>query len=70
MNTATNINRINARTLMAGALLLAGQEAMALGFEKPEYTVVYKEGDIEYRQYEPYLVSEYVVVADSWKPVQ
>jgi hypothetical protein len=64
MNTAININRFTVRTLMAGALLLAGQTALALGFEKPEYTVVYAEGDIEYRQYEPYLVSESVVVAE------
>jgi hypothetical protein len=63
MNTATHINPLTTRTLMAGVLLLASQQALALGFEKPEYTVVYKEGDIEYRRYEPYLVSESVVVA-------
>lgn len=48
--------------VVIAALLLAGPTAMALGFEKPEYTLVYSEGDIEYRQYESYLVSESVVV--------
>lgn len=32
-----------------------------MSLEQPDYTVVYKDGDIEYRQYEPYLVSETVI---------
>jgi hypothetical protein len=50
-----------ARAVFLAASLFAGQSAMSL--EKPEYTVLYMEGDIEYRQYEPYIVSESVVVA-------
>ena len=47
--------------LLGSALLLAAQAAWSIGFEKPEYTVIHKQGNIEYRQYEPYLVSESVV---------
>jgi len=32
-----------------------------MSLEQPDYTVLYKEGDIEYRQYEPYLVSETLI---------
>lgn len=32
-----------------------------MSLEQPDYTVIYKDGDIEYRQYEPYLVSETVI---------
>lgn len=32
-----------------------------MSLEQPDYTVLYKDGDIEYRQYEPYLVSETVI---------
>ncbi|MGI9291544.1 MAG: SOUL family heme-binding protein [Gammaproteobacteria bacterium] len=53
-------------SLFATVLLLAGGNAMSL--EKPEYTVVYKEGDVEYRQYEPYLVAETVISnSDNYK---
>lgn len=32
-----------------------------MSLEKPSYTVLWNHGDIEYRQYEPYLVSETVI---------
>jgi len=40
-------------------LIFAGESAMSL--EQPNYTVVYKDGDIEYRQYDSYLVAETVI---------
>jgi hypothetical protein len=39
--------------------MFAGEVAMSL--EQPDYTVVYKDGAVEYRQYEPFLVSETVI---------
>ena len=38
---------------------LGGNSAMSL--EKPDYTVLHKEGGIEYRQYAPYLVIETII---------
>ena len=32
-----------------------------MSYEQPDYTVLYENGDVEYRQYEPYLVSETVI---------
>ena len=52
-------NKLARRALMLTALLITGENAMSL--EQPAYTVLYKDGDIEYRQYEPYLVSETVI---------
>jgi len=48
----------------AGALLAAAATYLALnliGLEQPTYRVVYESGGIEYRQYDPYLVSETVI---------
>ena len=45
--------------LMVG-FLFAGETAMS--YEQPDYTVLYTDGNVEYRQYEPYLVSETSVV--------
>jgi hypothetical protein len=52
-------NNLTGRAMMLAALLITGENAMSL--EQPDYTVLYKDGDIEYRQYEPYLVSETVI---------
>ena len=50
--------------LIIGALVLAVfayAVFSVIGLEKPVYTVLYKSGDIEYRQYSPYLVAEAVI---------
>jgi hypothetical protein len=47
------------KALMLASLLFIGESAMS--YEQPQYTVVYKEGNVEYRQYEPFLVSETVI---------
>ena len=41
------------------SLSLLGERAMS--YEEPQYTVVSTEGDFEYRQYDPYRVSETVI---------
>ena len=57
-------NQLKFRLWLAAVLLGLAQTAVALTFEKPEYTVVHTEGDIEYRLYKAYYVSESVVVAE------
>ena len=47
--------------------VLMSNEAMAI--ESPQYTVVYTDGLVEYRQYEPYIVAEtFVDNSVSYKP--
>jgi len=47
--------------IVGAAAIFTGETAMSL--EQPEYTVIYKDGDVEYRQYEPYLVSETIIAS-------
>ena len=56
--------RFGALTL-AAAFLLAGETAMS--YEAPRYTVLYTDGEVEYREYDAYLVSETVVKASSYR---
>jgi len=45
------------------ALLFISGKALAI--ESPQYTVLYEDDVVEYRQYEPYIVAETVVVSSS-----
>jgi hypothetical protein len=54
-----DLRLVTAQSMVIALFLFAGERAMSL--EQPEYTVLYEDGDIEYRQYEPYLVAETVV---------
>lgn len=58
MSTQHSRSNVTRAALLAG-LLFTGESAMSL--EQPTYDVVYRDGDIEYRQYESYLVSETVI---------
>jgi hypothetical protein len=50
------------------AAIFKGETAISL--EQPEYTVIYKDGDVEYRQYEPYLVSETIIMKTALSNMQ
>jgi len=50
---------MKANTLIFLLAVLSATQVMAL--EKPQYKVLYADGNIEYRQYKPYLVAETVV---------
>ena len=60
MNTVSNSKHLSALGLM---LLVISAEALAL--ESPQYTVVYEDERVEYRQYESHLVAETVVEKSS-----
>jgi hypothetical protein len=62
MSNLTKNNRIS-RSLALVTLMFTALSAAA--FEKPEFTVIHTDGDIEYRHYEPYLVSDSVVEVSS-----
>lgn len=49
--------------LIASLLILSGTTVMAL--EEPDYLVLQKMGDIEFRQYDPYVVAEVSVTGAS-----
>lgn len=52
------IRQTRQMVLIAG-VLFAGESAMS--YEQPDYTVLYEDGNVEYRQYQSYLVSETVI---------
>jgi hypothetical protein len=54
-----NRARTTSRMVLIAGFLFAGESAMS--YEQPDYTVLYENDDVEYRQYEPYLVSETVI---------
>ncbi len=54
-----NRARTTSRMVLIAGFLFAGESAMS--YEQPDYTVLYENGEVEYRQYEPYLVSETVI---------
>jgi hypothetical protein len=54
-----NRTRTTSRMVLITGFLFLGESAMS--YEQPDYTVLYEDGDVEYRQYEPYLVSETVI---------
>ncbi len=47
--------------LMAGLLSLSLLGERAMSYEEPEFKAVKTKGDFEYRQYDPYLVSETII---------
>ena len=47
--------------LLSGLISLSLLGERAMSYEEPQYTVVQTDGEFEYRQYEPYRVSETVI---------
>ena len=54
---------MKANTVIFLLAVLSSTQAMAL--EKPQYEVLYADGNIEYRQYQPYLVAETIVTDET-----
>lgn len=54
-----NRARTTSRMVLIAGFLFAGESAMS--YEQPDYTVLYENGEVEYRQYETYLVSETII---------
>ena len=50
------------RLFLIALTLLAGPAAMAL--EEPDYEVLLRQGDVEFRRYEPYIIAEVTVNGD------
>jgi hypothetical protein len=48
----------NSKPAFAVSLVLLLMSTKAIAIESPEYTVIYKDDVVEYRQYEPYIVAE------------
>ena len=59
INGKSRAGRMATQLALMVSFLFAGGTAMS--YEQPDYTVLYIDGDIEYRQYEPYLVSETLI---------
>ncbi len=51
--------RTSSQMVLITGFLFTGESAMS--YEQPDYTVLYEDDTVEYRQYEPYLVSETVI---------
>lgn len=63
---AAQLQSKTARLVMASVALFSGGTVMS--YEQPDYTVVYEDNGIEYRQYDAYLISETVVnTADGYR---
>ena len=55
------ITRFNLKLGVTLSILTILMSNKALAIESPKYTVIYKSEDVEYRQYEPYVVAETIV---------
>ena len=62
---ANNKYTLSKVVLMAGFLSLSLLGERAMSYEEPQYTVVNTAGDFEYRQYDPYRVSETIIAGAS-----